>query len=76
MPTIKTNVKAGTQKVTLTGGDQTALKTVTALCKWLAEHDKCAAAKDAAINLEAVLKHYEPPAQPAKAPKVETPVTK
>lgn len=66
MPTIKTNVKAGTQTVSLTTGDLTALKTVAAICKWLDQHDKCAAAKDAAINLDAVLKHYE---KPAKAPK-------
>lgn len=73
MPTIKTNVKANTQAVTLTTGDETATRTVVALCKWLAEHDKCAAAKDAAINLDAVLKHYE---RPAKAKKPETPAAK
>ncbi len=69
MPSVKPNIKAGTQKVVLTTGDETAFKTVAATCKWLAEHDKCAAAKDAAINLEAVLKHYE---KPAKAPKDAT----
>lgn len=68
MPTIKVNSRSNTQSVVLTTGDETATRTVAAMCKWLAEHDKCAAAKDAAINLEAVLKHYEKPAKAPKAP--------
>ena len=66
MPTIKTNVKQNTQTVTLTTGDTSAVKAVTALCKWLAEHDKNAAAKDAVVNLEAVLKNYEKPPKPVR----------
>lgn len=69
MPTIKPDIKNNTQKVELTPGDRKAFETIAATFDWLSQHDKNAAAKDGAINIRAVLKHYE---KPAKAPKSTT----
>lgn len=62
MPQITTNAKTNVQKVKLTVGEVTALKTSLALCTWLKEHDKNEAAGNAAVQLTAVIATYEKPA--------------
>lgn len=74
MPTIKPNPKDPTKRAELTSADIKAYTVVAASLDFLFEFDKCAAAKDGAINIRAVLKHYEKPSKTPKTP--EAPAAK
>lgn len=63
-----TSKRDGSTITHLTVSEVSVLRVALSALQYLAEREKCAASKDAVINLTAVLAKWEKPKKAAKAP--------